>query len=54
MRLWSLPSGTGVLPRVDGPGRINPSREDGGGVSSRIRICDEGLIGEMGSYGGDG
>ena len=47
-------TGTGVLPCVNGPGRINPRREDGEGVSSRIRIRDEGLIGEMGSYGGDG
>ena len=47
-------TGTGVLPCVNGPGRINPRREDGEGVSSRIRIRDEGLIGEMGSYGSDG
>ena len=47
-------TGMEVLPRVDGPGRINPSREDGEGGSSCIRNCDEGLIGEMGPYSGDG
>ena len=47
-------TGMEVLPRVDEPGRINPSREDGEGVSLCIRICDEGLIGGMGPYGGDG
>ena len=47
-------TGMEVLPRVDGPGQINPSREDGEGGSSCIRICDEGLIGEMGPYSGDG
>ena len=39
-------AGMGRLPCVDGPGWINPSREDGEGVSSYIRIHGEGLIGE--------
>ena len=47
-------TGMEVLPRVNEPRWINPSREDGEGVGLCIRICDEGLIGELGPYCGDG
>ena len=39
-----------TMPGVDGPGGVNLSRKDGKSVSSRIRICDEGLTGETKCY----